>query len=356
MLIALLAILLTLILVVGLHEAGHAIAAKLFGVKIQRISIGFGKPILSWKDKKGQEWVWAIWPLGGYVKLLNSRIEEVKPNNYSFCFDKKPAWQRIVILLAGGVANFLVALLVLTIFYMTGYQQLLPIIKEVNPQGVAATAGVKASDRFVSIENWPTNSWQEVGNVLIVNLGKPDVIATVADVNNQERQLKLNLATPFTKNTKGLTGFLGVTIDKSPQYRKHVAPKPFLTAIKEAFNTIVRMVVFLILALKQVLIGAIPFSSLLGPIGLISVSVGSLNQGVIIFLYFIANFSLAVGLVNLFPIPGLDGGSIMLTVIEKIRGKPISIALEVLLYRLAFIAFIVFVIQLISNDLQRMVH
>ncbi|STX52001.1 membrane associated zinc metalloprotease [Legionella busanensis] len=356
MFIALLAIILTLILVVGLHEAGHALAAKLFDIKIQRISIGFGKPILSWQDKKGQEWVWAIWPIGGYVKLLNSRIQEVKPSDYPYCFDKKPAWQRIIILLAGGFANFVVALLALTIFYMVGYQQLNPVIKEIDPQGIAAAAGIKASDRFVSIEGWPTNSWQEVGNVLIVNLGKSDVIATVADANNQERQLKLNLAMPFNKNTKGLAGYLGITIDKTPQYKKQVAPKPLLTALSEAFNTVIRMIVFLILALKQVLIGAIPFSSLLGPIGLISVSVGSFNQGIVIFLYFIANFSLAVGLVNLFPVPGLDGGSILLTMIEKIRGKPISIALEVLLYRLAFIAFIIFLIQLVLNDLQRMVH
>ncbi|WP_419418973.1 M50 family metallopeptidase [Legionella sp. D16C41] len=356
MFIALLAIVLTLLLVVGLHEAGHALAAKFFGVKIQRISIGFGKPIFCWKDRKGQEWVWAMWPLGGYVKLLNSRIQQVKPEQYSVCFDKRPAWQRIIILLAGGVANFFVALLALTIFYLVGHQQLTPVIKDVVPNSIAANAGLKPADHFISIENWPTNSWQEVGNILIVNLGKSAVTATVTDAQQIERKINLNLNANFTKNTKGLAGFLGLSIDKSPQFKQQVVPKSFLAAIVESLRTIWRMFFFLLLALKQVLIGAIPFSLLLGPIGIISVSVSSLHEGLITFLYFIANFSLAVGLVNLFPIPGLDGGSILLTILEKIRGKPVSIALEVLLYQLAFIAFVVFLVQLISNDLQRLVH
>ncbi|STX29470.1 membrane associated zinc metalloprotease [Legionella beliardensis] len=357
MLMVLLAIILTLVLVVGLHEAGHALAAKLFGVKIQRISIGFGKPIFSWKDRQGQEWVWATWPLGGYVKLLNSRIQEVNPKDYSHCFDKRPAWQRIVILLAGGLANFLVALLALTIFYMAGYQRVIPVIKEVMPNSIAAQAGLQPQDRFLSIANWPTNSWQEVGNVLIVNLGKQDVAATVADAKQSVKQVRLNLSGKFNKQAKGLAGFLGITLEKSAQYKEHVAPQSLITAIQHAVNTSWRMLVFLILTLKQVLIGAVSFSLLLGPIGLISVSAGSLNQGFITFLYFIANFSLAVGLVNLFPIPGLDGGSIVLTLLEKIRGRPISVALEILMYRLAFIVFCVFLVQLIVNDLQRfLVH
>lgn len=355
MLIALLAIILTLLLVVGLHEAGHALAAKLFGIKIQRISIGFGKPILSWKDKKEQEWVWAIWPLGGYVKLLNSRTENVALKNYPYCFDQQSAWRRVAILLAGGIANFLVALIALTIFYMAGYQRISPVIKEVRPNSIAAQAGLNAHDSFISIAGWPTHSVQEVNNSLIINLGKQDVMATIADSNQAVRQLKLDLSASFSNQNKGLAGFLGLSFDKSSLYRQPVASQSFLAAMMHAMNTSLRLLIFLMLTLKQLLTGVVSFSLLLGPIGLISVSVGSLNQGFIIFLYFIANFSLAVGLVNLFPIPGLDGGSILLTLLEKIRGKPISIALEALLYRLSFIAFCVFLAQLIINDLHHVI-
>src|SRR5438132_1294650 len=99
MILALFAIVLTLILVVGFHEAGHAMAAKLFKVKIRRISIGFGKAIFTWKDRAGREWIWALWPLGGYVHLLNSRIEAIPESDFGLCFDKKPIWQRCIILI-----------------------------------------------------------------------------------------------------------------------------------------------------------------------------------------------------------------------------------------------------------------
>jgi len=109
------------------------------------------------------------------------------------------------------------------------------------------------------------------------------------------------------------------------------------------------------MVLKQVLSGTVPFLLLLGPLGLLMTMVHSFLQGLAVFLYFIANLNLAVAIVNLLPLPGLDGGAIVYTCIEKIRGKPISVALEVLLHRLAMIALCVLFIQLIMNDVQRYV-
>lgn len=353
MLIGLLALILTLILVVGLHELGHALAANVFGVKIQRISIGFGKPILRWQDKKDREWVWATWPLGGYVKLLNSRIDAVNPTDYPFCFDKQAAWRRVVILLAGGIANFIVALVSLTLFNMLGHQETLPIIQEVRPNSVASTAGLAINDRFLSVDNWSTESIQEVASVFIMNLGKPDVVATVTNSNNTVRQVHLNLKHNTEKNSKALLEFVGISFGKLNQTKQLIPPKPFFKAFKQAINTSFRILYFLMVTLKQLIVKAIPFSFLLGPISFISLSIASFKHGVAAFLYFIASLNLTVGLVNLFPIPSLDGGSIIFTLLEKIRGKPISIPLEILLYRLVLIAFCVFLIQLMVNDLQR---
>lgn len=105
--------------------------------------------------------------------------------------------------------------------------------------------------------------------------------------------------------------------------------------------------------LKQLLTGVIPFSVLLGPLGIFAASVASFTQGVAVFLFFIATLSFAVAVINLFPIPGLDGGSIVYALIEKVRGKAVSVPMELLLHRLVFIIFCVLLVHLLMNDLQR---
>ena len=132
------------------------------------------------------------------------------------------------------------------------------------------------------------------------------------------------------------------------------------SSLFEAFNqankAIAHYLYFFIMILKQLFSGVIPFAILLGPLGVFAASVVSLTQGMAVFFYFIASLSLAVALVNLFPIPGLDGGSILYALIEKVRGKPISVAMEVLLHRLMVIIFCLILFQLLMNDLTRVVH
>ena len=357
MILALIAIVLTLILVIGLHEAGHAIMAKLFGVRIQRIAIGFGKPLLSWKDKSGREWLWGIWPLGGYVQLLNSRIQPVDEKDLSFCFDKKPVWIRLIILVAGILANLLTAWLALTWMFMLGYQQNTPFIQQVIPQSIAAQAGFKAGDHFAEIAGQRTNSWQEVGMSLIMNLGKAGVPVSVSDEEGHSRKFNLDLSQwHYKRQDSSLLAALGIVSGPLKLHRQEVKGQTFLVASHQAVNKLVHLLTFFLVMLKQLITAVIPFAVLLGPLGLFEVSAGSFFQGIAVFLYFIASLNLAVGLVNLFPIPGLDGGPIVYTLVEKFRGKPVSVAFEILLHRLAIIIFAILLIQLLMNDLQRYLH
>lgn len=357
MILAVLAIVVTLIIVVGLHEAGHAIAAKFFMVKIQRIVIGFGKALLTWTDKSGREWAWAIWPLGGYVQLLNTRIQAVQARDFPLCFDKKPVWIRCIILVSGALANLLTALLALTLMFMLGYQRQLPIIQEVRLPSIAAQAGLKAGDRFVEMAGQQTNSWQEVGMSLIMTLGKARVPVLVSDPEGNTREISFDLSQwRYKKQDHSLLMALGIEAAPLKLHKEQVKGQPFFVAVSQAINKSLHLLTFFFVMLKQLLTGVIPFAVLLGPLGLLAVSVGSFFQGVAVFLYFIASLSLAVGLVNLFPIPGLDGGSIVYALVEKIRGKPVSVAIEILLHRLAFIVFAVLLIQLLMNDLQRYLH
>jgi regulator of sigma E protease len=356
MIVAFLSILLVLVVVIGLHEAGHALAARMTGVKIQRISIGFGRPILLWKGKSGCEWVWAIWPLGGYVQLLNTRISPVKKADYSVCFDKKPVWVRVFILLSGSLVNFLVAFLALTFFFMIGFERDIPVIQNVAVNSIASAAGIKDGSRIIELAGRQTSSWRMVGTQLIISMGKNNVAAKILEPDQTVRVVSLDLSSKPSPQNKSLFSYVGVTPALMATNHETVPGESFIKASRQAFGKTIHLLEFYLLMLKQIITGVIPFSMLLGPFGLLALSMDSFIKGLSMFLDFIASLSLTVGLVNLLPIPTLDGGSIMYALVEKIRGKPVSIAFEILLHRLTMILFALVLMQLIMNDLLRYMH
>ncbi|MGC1182619.1 M50 family metallopeptidase [Legionella sp.] len=354
MFLALIAIILTLILVVGIHEGGHALAASYFQVKIKKVSIGFGKPLLRWQNSSGCEWVWAILPLGGYIQLENTRISPVTSVEYSACFDKKPIWQRILILLAGSIANFMIAWFALVLVYIIGLNYTLPQIQSVQPKSYAAQEGIIAGDQFVSIAGHKTPSWNDVGMQLVIYWGTKNVPVMLSRNGGKEfKEVKLDLS---QVQFRGLKTTLLTQLGMEPNLS---APQSILrfpsigAAIHQANINIVNMLYFFLMIFKQLFSGVIPFSMLLGPLSVFVASVASLTQGIVVFMFFIATLSLAVALVNLFPVPGLDGGSIVYAMVEKIRGKSVSIAMELLLHRLVFIVFCVLLVHLLMNDLRR---
>ncbi|KTD23202.1 M50 family metallopeptidase [Legionella londiniensis] len=351
---AVLAIIISLLAVVGLHEAGHAIAARIFAVKIKRIAIGFGKPLLKKTSRRGIEWVWGLWPLGGYVLLLNSRHHAVEPKNKRFCFDKKHVWQRIIILSAGALVNILVAWFAFLFIYLIGYKTILPVSAYVRPNSIAAQAGMQQKDRFISIAGQPAESWRQVAMAFIMNLGEKDVLVEIMDPAGKKRTAYFDL-TRWEYNRKNNTLFklIGVKPDTDKKYHLKISGLPVWQAARKAFEKLYELIAFYLVLLKQLAAGVLPISVLLGPLGLFTEMIASFTQGLRMFLYFIGNLSLAVAVINLLPIPGLDGGSIFYAMIEKIRGRPMSIAMEILLHRLAIILFFVFLVQLLMNDMQR---
>lgn len=341
------------VVVIGFHEAGHALAAWGAKVKIQRIALGFGRPVFKWQDKRGIEWVWGLWPVGGYVQLLNSRIQPVAADELPYAFDKKPVWIRCLILIAGALANLLTAIIALTFMFMLGFKQNPPLIEQVIPQTVAAQAGMAAGDQIMNIDGYTTRSWQEAAMALIRVLGEAQIPVVVTN-QGQQRHLVLDLSHwQFPRHPGSLLTLLGIKTGVLKAHQQWVPGANLLTSIGLALHKSWQLLSFFVVMVKQLLIGNIPFTLLLGPIGLVSVSLTSFVQGLSVFLYFIASLSLAVGFVNLFPIPGLDGGSIVYALIEKIRGEPISVAMEILLHRLAIIWFIFILVQLLLNDLAR---
>lgn len=351
-LLSLFAIILSLLLVVGIHELGHALAARWFNVRIKKISLGFGKPLLCWQGKSDCQWVWALWPLGGYVNLLNTRIAAVDAKNYPFCFDKKPIWVRCIILLSGAFANLLTAALALILLLMIGYQQIVPVIAEVAEPSMAATAGLKAGDKLKAIAGHDVASWREAGMYFIRFLGQ-NKVSIIVERGGAQQGVQLDLSHWHYQHGKNaLLGGMGISPDLAPHYNQQVEGVPLLQACQQALEQMSALFYFFLILLKQLFLGIIPFSVLLGPFAVFSAIISSFLQGFTVFLAFIANMSMAVAFVNLLPIPGLDGGSLVYALVEKLSGRPISVGIEVLLHRLIFIAFCLVLVQLLLNDFQ----
>lgn len=353
MLYGIIAFVMTLILIAGIHEAGHAWAARWFGVNIERIAIGFGKPLMICKSRSGVEWVLGRLPIGGYVRLLNTRIKLVTASNWSQCFDKQKVWVKCIILAAGAIMNVMLAWVCLTLCYWLGYLQYLPIVLAVNPHSQAQVAGIKAGDLILVIGEKSVSSWQNAGMILVSQLGNTKVLLTVRHSAGNLETVALDLRRNAILPAGSLLESIGIVANNTnPQ---QVPGQSMSQAIISASQTIVVLLTFFLTMIKQLFLGRIPLFWLMGPIGLLTLTTASFLQGLSAFAYFIALLSLAVGVVNLLPIPGLDGGAIVYALVEKLRGKPISVALEVLLYRLATIALFVFIVQLLGNDLQRLV-
>lgn len=353
-LLSLLAVILSVLWVVGLHELGHAGAATCFNIKIKTISIGFGRPICRWEDKAGRQWIWALWPLGGYVELLNSRIAPITEAEAPFAFDKKPVWVRCVVLFSGALANIISAWLALVLVFMLGYQQTSPLIASIHPNSVASISGLKEGERLISLGDQSVGSWQDVGMQLIMALGRDHVPVVLQNQSGLIVKRHLDLKQWQYEREKGpLLEALGIKPSVSTNAHHVVAGVDFMSASKQAFGQLLSLAYFFLVVIKQLLTGLLPFGLLIGPLASFSLMIHSFFQGLSAFLYCMAHLSVAVALINLFPIPGLDGGSILYAIIEKIRGKPVSVALEILVHRLIMIAFVVILVQLLMSDLER---
>ncbi len=356
---SLVAIMTCLLCVVGIHELGHAVAAKLCGVKIRRITLGLGRPLIRYSVNKTVSLDLCLWPLGGRVHLLNTQIEPVAIQDHPFCFNKKPIWMRIIILLAGSFANILVAIVALTLMMMLGFKQIPSIVNAVAVPSLAATAGIQPFDRITQVAGHPTYFWRDVSMQLIMHVGEEKVPITFCRRSGicknsdldlriwQEKSLK-----PSTQSHYSIYKAIGIEPDLEPGNIVNVKGLSFWQACISAWSQLIGLIIFSIIMLKQIITSHLPFASLVGPFKLFQTIIDSFSEGLTIFLYFIANFSIAMGLANLLPIPGLDGGSILYGLIEKIRGKPISIAADILIYRLLSIAFTLIFIQLMVNDLR----
>jgi regulator of sigma E protease len=370
-LITLAAFLVTLGVLVSFHEYGHFLAARLCGVKVLRFALGFGKPLFTYKANNGTEWVLASIPLGGYVKLLDGRDSEqaIGVEERPQSFDVKPLWQRSTIVAAGPFANFLLAIILFAVIYVAGVPQLPARLQAPPEQSVAAKLGVMAGDQVTGWQSLSTDysgapilekfapvpSWNALRWLLLDALtGERGFALEIQDVSGGRltksfKQADLPQITPDSDPLRAL-GLLPQVTPPSEWQELQLGPIDALGFASERVYLITKISLRLMLGLFT---GEASLKQLGGPLSIADMAGKSAQVGWQPFVAFLALMSISIGLLNLVPLPMLDGGQLLYDAWELLVGKRISSSMQEKLQKVGFVLLISLSLLALFNDLQR---
>ncbi|HEM7187682.1 TPA: sigma E protease regulator RseP [Providencia rettgeri] len=432
---------------ITVHEFGHYWVARRCGVYVERFSIGFGKTLWRKVDKHGTEFVLAIIPLGGYVKMLDERVGEVVPERRHQAFNNKTVGQRAAIISAGPIANFLLAIVVYWIVFMIGVPSVKPVIEDVKPGSIAAIANFEPKMELKSIDGIETPDWNSVRLALVGKIGDHELTAQVLpsgynepmtktvdlttwqfDPEKQDPILSLGIMPVsakidpvIQKVTEGLAGeraglqkgdrivsvngevlglwnpviriirnnpgvplklevqrsqqlvsltltpdsqdgqrgekigFAGVELSVLPladEYKMVQQYGPF-SAFYQASDKTWQLMKLTVNMMGKLVVGDVKLNNLSGPISIAKGAGVSAESGLVYYLMFIALISVNLGIINLFPLPVLDGGHLLFLLIEKIKGSPVSERVQDFSFRIGAMALILLMGLALFNDFSR---
>ena len=433
-------------ILVAVHEWGHYYVARLCGVYVKRFSIGFGKPIWSKVDKHGTEFALAAIPLGGYVRMLDERVDEVPPELASQAFNNKSVGKRMAIIAAGPGVNFIFAAIALYVMFLIGISTIKPVIGEVSPDSIAAKAGLAGNMEIIAVGSRETPDWEAVNLELMSYIGQQSMPVTVVSQSDSARQRVLDIAgwnfdpdsesplrslgiSPFRpgatltvayvaeqtaasqaglqqndeivaldgqpvtawedlvaqiKNRpgeqveirvnragqtydlsatigrrdtpEGQDGYLGVSPFAKPWPEGYVFTHQYglLEAVGKAVDKTWRLMTLSVEMIGKLITGDVSVKNLSGPIAIAQGAGNSAGYGLVYFLSFLALISVNLGIVNLLPLPMLDGGHLMYFTIEWITGRPVPEEVQEWGFRIG--AMLLFTIMSIAifNDITRL--
>lgn len=319
------AFILVLSLVVLVHEGGHFAAARLFGVKATDFSLGFGRELIGRTDKYGTRWKISLIPLGGYVKMLGDEdaasaktsTAKIAKAEQKYTFAAQKLWKRALIIFAGPAMNYVFAVLLFTGLFW-GYGELIvpPNIGSVEENSPAASAGLKAGDVLLSINGHVLETFSDAQRATrLTEFGKPLVIIYKRD----GQAFETTVMPDYTTDEMPRMGITAAT-----EYIIQNEDMSLSEAFYKSLSTVYKTTVDTLFYLKQVLFNHRSASEMRGPLGIAEASGDALLGGVASLLAFIAGISIAIGFMNLLPIPLLDGGHLMFYAFEAILGRPLS--------------------------------
>lgn len=342
---------------VFVHEMGHFLVARLFKVKIDVFSIGFGREIFGWYDKHGTRWKISWVPLGGYVKFFgdasaasnpSEQIEEMSKAERAGSFHHKPLWQRALVILAGPLTNFVFAALIYASFNMIyGHAYSTPTVAGVAEDSGAAEAGLVPDDLITTINGNRISTFEDVVSVMQLNQGEPlaltierggeQMLITVQPKNDPLTDRFGNI---YPRWRIGISGTIEV-VERGP-----------LSALYHGAVSTYDKSVLLLKGVSQMIMGLRPLKDMGGPLRIAELAGQVLNQGMPAFFSLMALISINLGLVNLFPIPMLDGGHLMFYGMEAARGKPVSLRVQEAGYLVGMSLVLTLMVFVTWNDLK----
>ena len=435
-------------ILITVHEFGHFWVARRCGVRVERFSIGFGKALWRRTDRQGTEYVIALIPLGGYVKMLDERVEAVAPELRHQSFNNKTVLQRAAIVSAGPLANFLFAVIAYWLVFIIGVPSVRPVVGDISPQSIAAQANISPGMELKSVDGIETPDWDSVRLALVGKIGDkqtqvgvapfgsanvvqktldlqqwqfepdkqdpvvalgiiprgPQIESVLAEVqtgsaaqkaglqagdsivkvggqpldrwqtfvlqvrDNPGKPLVLDIERggtplsltliPDTKSvgenrSEGFAGVVPKVIPLPDEYRTIRQYGPF-TALYQAGDKTWQLMRLTVNMLGKLITGDVKLNNLSGPISIAQGAGVSAEYGLVYYLMFLALISVNLGIINLFPLPVLDGGHLLFLAIEKLKGGPVSERVQDFSYRIGSILLVLLMGLALFNDFSRL--
>jgi regulator of sigma E protease len=350
--------LVVLTVLVFVHEFGHYFIARWNGVRVEVFSIGFGPELFGWRDRAGTRWKFSTIPLGGYVKMFGDSdpssglpiagLSRLSPSEREVSFHYKRLPQRAAIVAAGPAANFLFAIVVLAALFMTFGQPFTPAeVGQVVAGSAAEKAGIKPGDVIVSINGDAVRRFEDVQQEVSLNPGVPMTVVVKRDGKEMSFQATPTLVEQSDRfGNRYETGRLGIARSGMDYVRRDPA-----TALYQAGAETWNMTAATLKAVWQMIIGVRGTDELGGPLRIAQMSGDVAQGGPVSVLWFMAVLSINLGLINLFPVPVLDGGHLLFYAAEAVRGKPLGQRAQEYGFRIGLALVFTLMIFATSNDL-----
>ena len=354
-----LAFLIVLTVVVFIHEFGHYWAARLCGVRVEVFSVGFGRELFGRTDKHGTRWKVGLFPLGGYVRFFGddsvisnpgAETKGMSLEDKALCFHHKPLRQRAAIVAAGPMANFVLSIVLLSVmFVFVGRGYTPAVVDTVLPDSAAAEAGFQPGDRVVGIDDRIIERFEVLRDIVMFSPG----VAMVMTIERDGERIRLNVTPRVFEYEDSLgnmhnVGRLGISVAA----REYIKMSPF-PAVPAAVIDTYGLVSRSLQGLAEVVTGKRDSSELGGPIMIAQMSGKSAEAGFLAVVHFIVLLSASLGLINLFPIPLLDGGHLVFYSVEAVRGRPLSIRAQEYGYMVGLAVVVTLMLVVTVNDLSR---
>jgi len=355
MVTSIIAAILVLGLLIFVHELGHFLAAKRLGVGVIKFSLGFGPVLLSKRVGETEYCISAI-PLGGFVKMIGQEDDGSEPDpatvSQANSFAVKPTWARALIVVAGPTFNLLFAWLLYTILFATGVPVLTAAVGEVKEDMPAAAVGITVGDEIVAVDGKAIDRWEALSESIKAGEGKPVTLTVRRD--GADRTVEV---TPKEIEGRSIFG------EPIPTWVIGVGPAGTIitersnpiVAVGQGFSRTVEFCYLTVVSIVKLFQRVVPASSLGGPIMIMKIAGEQANEGLQALLQFMAILSINLGILNLLPIPILDGGHLMFMGIEKLLGRPLEIRQREIAQQVGMFLLISLMGFALYNDLHRLV-